>query len=260
VLGLLKLSIMVWIGFLWMFAALVAGAQDKPAQDKPTGDKPVGLFPSLQQNVEKRTTEWDTLANNLEVRIGRLLPCDARVRGAVEEVSRASEARIVALTEYWLAVSAASKAQTEAVRRLLAQEDANAAERKTDQADAEQERVAVNAQLTSLGESAGRLPSLAAATRALDGLTQSSAQAAAKTTERAQSAERLSQELRDLLAAAQARQTAIDNAMKALAAEGLRWSAYYSSRLARAQTECTITNPGGAAPATPRAPAQGKKK
>src|SRR6202521_6291331 len=123
---------MVWIAFLWMLAAVAAAAQDKP----------VGLFPSLQQNVEKRTTEWDTLANNLEVRIGRMLPCDPRVRGAVEEVSRASEARIVALTEYWLAASAPSQTQTEAVRRLLAQEDASAAERKTDQADAEQERVA----------------------------------------------------------------------------------------------------------------------
>jgi septal ring factor EnvC (AmiA/AmiB activator) len=251
---------MVWIGFLWMFAALVAGAQDKPAQDKPTGDKPVGLFPSLQQNVEKRTAEWDTLANNLEIRIGRLLPCDPRVRAGVEEVSRASEARIVALTEYWLAVSAASKTQTEAVKRLLAQEDASAAERKTDQAEAEQERVAVNAQLTDLGESVPRLPSLAAAQKALDGLVQSSAQAAAQAAERGQSAERLSQELRDLLAAAQARQTAIDNAMKALAAEGLRWSGYYLSRQARAQTECVITNPSGAAPAAPRTPAQGKKK
>jgi hypothetical protein len=233
-----------------MFAAVVAAAQDKPA----------GLFPSLQQNVEKRTSEWDKLANGLEVRISPLLPCDPRVRGAIEEVSRASEARIVALTEYWLAVSAASKTQTEAVRRLLAQENASGADRETDLKDAEQERVAVNAQLTSLGESAKSLPSLAAAHRALDGLAQSSAQSAAQAAERGQSAERLSQELRDLQAAAQARQTAIDNAMKALAAEGQRWNGYYSSRLARSQTECAITNPGSAAPAAPRTPAQGKKK
>src|ERR1700674_201831 len=119
-----------------MLAAVAVAAQDK-APDKPTG-----LFTSLQQNAEKRTSEWDTLANSLEGRIGRLLLCDQRVRVAIDEVSRASEGRIVALTEYWLAVSAASKTQTEAVRRLLAQEDASAAERKTDQADAEQERVA----------------------------------------------------------------------------------------------------------------------
>ena len=238
---------MVRIGFLWIFAAVAVAAQDKPA----------GLFPTLQQNVEKRTSEWDTLANNLEGRIGRLLPCDSRLRGAIDEVSRASEGRIVALTEYWLAVSAASKTQTEAVRRLLAQEEASAADRKADQADAEQERVAVTAQIADLAESARRLPSLAAAQKALDGLAQSSARMAAQTAERGQSAERLSQELRDLLATAEARQAAIDNAMKALAAEGLRWSGYYSSRQARAQTECTITNPGGAAP---RAPAQGKKQ
>ena len=255
-LGLLKLSIMARIGFLCMFAAVAVVAQDKAAQDKPTG-----LFPTLQQNAEKRTSEWDTLANNLEGRIGRLLPCDPRVRSAIDEVSRASEARIVALTEYWLAVSAASKTQTEAVRRLLSQEETSATDRKTDQADAEQERVAVNAQLTDLGESAKRLPSLAAAQKALEGLAQSSAKMAALAAERGQSADRLGQELRDLLTATQARQAAIENAMKALAAEGLRWSGYYSSRQARAQTECTITNPGGgAAPATPRAPAPGKKK
>lgn len=259
-LGFLKLSIVVWIVFLWMFAAVVAAAQDKAIQDKAIQEKPASPFPSLQQNVEKRTAEWDTLTNNLELRIGRLLPCDPQVRGAVEEVSRASDARTVALTEYWLAVSAASKTQTEAVRRLLTQEEAGAAERKTDQADAEQERVAVNAELADLGESAKRLPSLAAAQKALDGLAQSSARAAAQSAERGQSAERLSQELRDLLAAAQARQTAIDNAMKAVAAEGLRWSGYYLSRLARAQTECIITNPNGAPPAAPRTPAQGKKK
>ncbi len=239
------------IGFLWIFAAVAVFAQDKPAQGKPAG-----LFPSLQQNVEKRTSEWDAIANSLEGRIGRLLPCDPRVRGAIDEVSRASEARIVALTEYWLAVSAASKTQTEAVRRLLAQEEAGTTDRKTDQADAEQEKVAMNAQLADLGESAKRLPSLAAAQKALDGLAQSSARMATLAAERGQSAERLSQELRDLLAATQARQTAIENAMKALAAEGLRWSGYYASREARAQTECTITNPGGA----PRAPAPGKKQ
>jgi hypothetical protein len=243
----------VRICFLCIFVAVSVVAQDKAAQDKAAG-----LFPSLQQNVEKRTSEWDALANSLEGRIGRLLPCDPRVRSAIDEVSRASEGRIVALTEYWLAVSAASKTQTEAVRRLLAQEEAGSADRKTDQADADQERVAVNAQIKDLGESAKRLPSLAAAQKALDGLAQSSARMATLAAERGQSAERLGQELRDLLAATQARQTAIESAMKALAAEGLRWSGYYSSRAARAQTECTITNPGGGA--SPRAPAPGKKQ
>jgi hypothetical protein len=255
-LGFLKLSTVVRISFLCVFAAVAVVAQDKPAQDKPAG-----LFPTLQQNVDKRTGEWESLANGLEGRIGRLLPCDPRVRSAIDEVSRALEARIVALTEYWLAVSAASKTQAEAVRRLLAQEDASAADRKTDHSDAEQERVAVNAQLTDLGESAKRLPSLAAAQKALEGLAQSSTRMATLATERGQSAESLSQELRDLLTATEARQTTIENAMKALAAEGQQWSAYYSSRQARAQTECTITNPGGATvPATPRAPAPGKKK
>ena len=242
---------MVRIGFLWIVGAALAVAQDKPA----------GPAATVQQNADKRNAEWEALAGNLEARIGRLLPCDTRVRGAIDEAARASEARIVALTEYWQAASASSKNQVEAVRRLMSQEEANAADRKMDEADAQQEMTAVSAQLADLSESQKRLASLAAAQKALDGLAQSSARAAAQAGEREKSAGLRDQELRDLLNATQARQTAIDNAMKALAAEGSRWSAYYAARQARAQTECAITNQGASPqPAAPRAPAQGKKK
>jgi DNA repair exonuclease SbcCD ATPase subunit len=244
---------MVRIVFMSLIAAAAAAAQDKPA----------GSFSSLQQNVDKRTADWQTLANNLELRIGRLLPCDSRTKSAIEEVSRASEARIVALTEYWQAVSAASKNQTEAVRRLIAQEEASAADRKLDQADAEQARIALTAQLADLTESAKRLASHAPAQKSLDALAQASSQMAAQAAERGQSAERLKQELRDLMAATEARQTAIEGAMKALAAEGLRWSAYYSARESRAETECSITNQGagaGNSAPKPAGPGRGKKQ
>jgi chromosome segregation ATPase len=167
------------------------------------------------------------------------------------------------LTEYWQAVSAASKNQTEAVRRLIAQEEASAADRKLDQADAEQARIALTAQLADLTESAKRLASLAPAQKSLDALAQASSQMAAQAAERGQSAERLKQELRDLMAATEARQTAIEGAMKALAAEGLRWSAYYSARESRAETECSITNQGagaGNSAPKPAGPGRGKKQ
>src|ERR1700687_2232983 len=83
-------------------------------------DAPVNSPAALQENAAKRTTEWSTLATGLERRLARLLPCDPRVRTSIEEVSRASDARTVALTSYWTTASIQSKAQIEAIRSLLA--------------------------------------------------------------------------------------------------------------------------------------------
>src|SRR6185295_4769834 len=80
-------------------------------------------LPALQQSVAQRTSEWNTLATNLELRIARLLPCDPQARAAIDEVSRASEARSVALTSYWTVASLQSKTQVEAIRGLLSQEE-----------------------------------------------------------------------------------------------------------------------------------------
>src|SRR5260370_33447924 len=83
------------------------------------GEDPADALTSFQQNAAKRSAEWSTLAANLEQRVARLLPCHPRIRSAVEEVSRASEARIVALTTYWIAVSGKSKNQIDAIRPLM---------------------------------------------------------------------------------------------------------------------------------------------
>src|SRR4051794_36016523 len=80
-------------------------------------------LPALQQSVSQRTAEWNTLATNLEQRIARLLPCDLQARAAIDEVSRASEARSVALTSYWTVASLQSRTQAESIRRLLTQEE-----------------------------------------------------------------------------------------------------------------------------------------
>src|SRR5580700_10397521 len=69
----------------------------------------------LQQSVSQRTSEWNTLAGNLEQRVARLLPCDQQARAAIEEASRASDARSIVLTSYWTAVSLQSKEQVEAI-------------------------------------------------------------------------------------------------------------------------------------------------
>src|SRR5690348_10548895 len=116
---------------LWLAVMGTAWAQDA-----------ANALTSFQQNAARRDSEWTTLATNLEQRLARFLPCDARIRGAIEETSRASDARIAALTTYWMAVSGRSKNQVDAVRRLTAEEEARKGEWSVDRTESEQERAA----------------------------------------------------------------------------------------------------------------------
>jgi hypothetical protein len=235
--------IRLWMVCVWLAAAGAAWAQE-----------PANALTSFQQNAGKRSSEWNTLATNLEQRVARLLPCDRLVRSAVEEVSRASEARIVALTTYWMAVSGKSKNQTDAIRRLMAQEEARKDEWTNDRTEAEQERAAVAEQNAFLALSANKLQALAGAQRSLTATAQAMRQIETQIQERETTGDQLVGELRDLLVASQARQSAIEAQLKLISNEGLRWSAYYAARLSRAQIECAVTN-GGAAGAAEPAPA-----
>ncbi len=199
------------------------------------------MLAGFEQNAVKRNSEWSTLATNLEQRLGRLLPCDARIRGAIEETGRASEARITALTTYWLALSGKSKNQLDAIRRLMAQEEARKGEWIVDRTEAGQERAAVTEQSNLLAAGVARVPALAGAQSALTATTQAMLPIETQTDERQSTGEVLATELSDLLAASQARQVAIETQLKYISAEGTRWSAYYAARLSRAQTECSIT-------------------
>ena len=57
-----------------------------------------------------------------------------------------------------------------------------------------------------------------------------------------------------LLQAYEIRETALNGAIKAFDAERLRWNSYYAARLARAQLECSVTNPAAAAAKASPAP------
>src|ERR1043166_3512969 len=70
---------------------------------------------ALEQTVQKRHSEWESLAKDLSERMARILPCDPRVMTAITEVSRASEARLAAIADYLRAVSAKAFAETAAV-------------------------------------------------------------------------------------------------------------------------------------------------
>ena len=197
--------------------------------------------------------EWNTLAGNLELRLARLLPCDPRVRTSVEEVNRASDARLVALTSYWSAVSITSKVQIAAIQGLLAQEEARAADWPKDRAEAQVDVTATTSQAASLGPGMRQLPALAVPQKNLEAIAQRYQVLEQQAQDRETSMSQLVQDLRDLLKGSQARQAALEDQLKAIATEGQRWSAYYAARQARAQIECSITN-AGAAPAPARPP------
>jgi len=220
-------------------------------------------LPALQDSVAKRTAEWNTLATNLELRIARLLPCDPRVRTAIDEVSRASDARSIALTSYWTMASVQSKAQIEAVRRLVAQEEARASDWSAEESEAKVDVALTAAQAASLASGVRQLPALAKPQKDIEAIAQLYRSLEKQAQDRATGGGPLLDDLRELLTASQARQTAIDQRVTAVSTEGLRWSAYYTARQTRARIECSITNPAAAAgreaPAPRRLPA-GKKQ
>jgi hypothetical protein len=218
---------------LWILAAVVVAGQDKPAEP----------LAALEQTAEEKTKEWDTLATGLEPRIARFLPCDPRVQSAIEEVTRASDARVTAVGKYFEAAIAKAKNQAEDARGILAGQYAFQKEWDAERAEAEQRGAAIERQTSELGEGAKRLASLGDAQKALDGIAETTRQRLAQAGRRLDRAAALGEMLRDLAAAYQARQVGLENEASALAAEGERWGAYYSARLARAQTECAITKP-----------------
>ena len=233
--------------------ALVGTAAMVSAQDRPPS-----TVSDAAQAAEKRTNEWSVLASILEQRIARMLPCDPRVRTAIEEVSRASGARFVALTAYWQEIARRSNDQAEAARRLIADNDARLANWKAESADSEQEQVRVGAQTSDLRDVAQQLAALAAAAQMLNRISQNMASAVKLGVAREEAAVKLDADLNKLITAIQARQAAIDDALKALATESARWSTYYAARIARAQTECSITGAVGVADTEP-APRTTKK-
>ena len=222
-------------------AACFAAAGALCAQDAGANS-----LPALQDAAAKRTAEWSTLTTGLEVRLARMLPCDPRVRASVDEVARAADTRTVALTSYWNRASIQAKAQMDAIRGLLTLEEQRAEDWAKDKTESAQEVVATNAQAAALKTSLQQVPALANPQKSLESLAERNQVLAGQAGERETNGDLLVDELRNLLKAGQARQSAIDGQLKSVSAEGQRWSAYYAARQARAQIECVIINPAAA--------------
>jgi len=208
---------------------------------------------ALQQAVEKKTADWEALAKTLESRVARMLPCDARVRTSIEDVSRAADTRTAALAQYLQAAAAQAHADSQMVAQALANQEAAAHEMEVDRAEDEQERIAIDAQLADLSESLKRRQQLADAQRSLVAISALIRQRASTAQQQVAQRAALTAALRDLAAAYEARDKAIQAEVAAVGVEEARWKDYYAARIARAQTECAITT-------APSRPSQQKKK
>jgi len=225
-----KLIVILLAGFAWNLKA--------PAQE-------ANPAPGLAERAAKAAAQWETLATGLDAKIQRMLPCDPRLTAAIEEVSRASQARLAAMNQYLQAAAARARQDTETARLALAAEQASARDLETDRAEAEQERIAIEAQLSDLSDSVKRRPELEEARAKLHSIRDRVAARAADLQSLAEKRSLLAAALSDLVEARQARQRALEAQLNALALETSRWGDYYAARLARARVECEITNPAG---------------
>jgi hypothetical protein len=203
---------------------------------------PPAASASLQEVAEKRSAEWDALAGSLEAKLARMLPCDARVRTTIEEVSRASEARLTALSQYLKSTAAQAKRDAEAARSAMAEQEMNAREMDAERAEAHQEEAAVDAQLADLTDSAKRRGSIDGAQKKLEAIASALRQRASVADQQTERRAALTASLRDLIGASDARQQAFEGEIVVTDRETARWAEYYAIRLERAETECSLTN------------------
>lgn len=235
-------SLFLFLG--WMPCAL---AQEQPAVEKPSAAQPApDALATLRQTADKTAADWSALASGLAQKIATLLPCDPTARAAVEEVSRASSARLAALSAYLNAAVARARQDTEDAKRVLAAQAALGGAWNTERAEADQERTAIEAQIADLKESMRKRGSLAAAERVLVEIDKIVKDRSARADDQASRKDRLDTLLGGLVVACQDRQTALENESVLLDAETSKWSDYYTARIARAVTECSIIDPAAA--------------
>jgi len=181
------------------------------------------------------------LADALEAQLIKLLPCDPKAAAAIMQVSKASDARLAAIAAYLDDANQRAAAQLEAAKKLLASATAAEAELTAEKEDLAAERAGINGQIVNLNESAKDKVAFAPAQ---DQLKQVSLQEQKRSDaiDSASSHQAPSvAALRDLVEQLEKRQTAQGDVQKAFEKEQAAWSAYYVARLARAQTECSIT-------------------
>lgn len=223
------------VALLGVLSLTAVSAQSPPAPD----------LGALEQTAQKRQTAWESLAKDLNERVARILPCDPRATAAIIEISRASEARLAALADYLRAASVKAFAETASAKILLDAEERRAVEAGLQQADAGQEQTAVDTQSDALAESVKQRASLEDPQKLLVQIAAMVHQQAAAAEQQAGAADADLALLRDLVTKFDARDAALRDESVAFETERARWNGYYAARLARTQTECSITQIGG---------------
>ena len=218
---------------LYLTALLLAGGLCPLAQAQELS--------SLYDSAQQAEVKWLELAGALDGKLARMLPCDTRVTQSIEEVRTASTQRLSDLNRYMSALSVTATTDAQHLAELSAEIDALLEVSVEEAADTEQERIAVEEMVTMLTASAQRQRSLEPALEILKQIQQSVALRSDLSSEQTDAASALLTAVAALGQIYQERQTAIEDERRALDAERAQWTTYYSTRLSRAQLECTIT-------------------
>jgi hypothetical protein len=146
------------------------------------------------------------------------------------------------MAQYLKVAVALAKQDSEAAKAAVSSQDDGNQDLETERAEAEQEIIAVEGQRGNLADSVRRLAALEPAAKQLTEIAAMIGERAGRTRQQAENRNPMTVPLKNVLAAYQARQAALEEEQVALAVETSRWSEYYTARLARAQTECSIIN------------------
>jgi hypothetical protein len=243
----------------------VVMASSAAAQSAAQNTSGPATLAALAQTAQQKKTDWERLAQNLDTSILALLPCDPKATAAITQVSKASEARVAATTAYLQEAARQAALQAAAARSVLASVEPLRPDLAVEKLDLAQEQLAVNGQTSALadpvvssegGQRRASFNGAQDALRQITSLEQQRSDAVDSATNHADSA---AGAMRDMVTQLVAREAALKGAQAAFEAEDSRWTAYYTARLARAQTECNVTK-GVVAPPGRGKQTQGKQQ
>ncbi|MEO8097047.1 MAG: hypothetical protein ABI811_05055 [Acidobacteriota bacterium] len=206
-----------------------------------SGQSATNALASLEQSATKTHADWLRLATDLEVRVARVLPCDPVASATIEETTRASSARIVALTAYLNAATEQAVRDTGAARQIQQTQRGLLAASGQERSDTELERAGIESQINNLAESVKKKPSLGPAEdqlKALEALVKERAATVSRTADAEQNALALYDQL---VLAMERREKTLRQQVSLLEEERTKWNGYYTARLARARIECSVT-------------------
>ena len=199
---------------------------------------------TLEQNMKTTETAWIALAQDLDARLARMLPCDAAVARTIQETSSASQARLQAFTAYAQEAAKGAAADTVAALNIREAEQARLTSIPAERTDTEQERAGIESQLRNLAESVRAKSGLAPAEQQLKQLESMTRERATLAAKQSADGPGVMEALNTLISLLEKREAALRQIAASAAAQTPRWDAYYAARLARARTECTVTGGG----------------